>query len=275
MNRNKFLIDGKITVNRRLVDEHYLMTVIISDSFPKPLPGQFIMVRLKGRHEPFLSRPFSIYQYNQHDDKVFVQILYRVAGKGTRILSELKRGAILEISGPHGHPFDILPHASNVILIAGGVGVAPISYLASHYKDTIRNNTDIKLTCYLGAKSAKHLLGVETLKMSCSSVEISTDDGSSGYHGMVTESFARTVAAYRSDQSLIFACGPASMLKRISEILLDYPIPCQVLLEQRMACGFGACLGCTVEVRGAGEMKQYVRVCTEGPVFNIHDVIWE
>jgi dihydroorotate dehydrogenase electron transfer subunit len=111
--------------------------------------------------------------------------------------------------------------------------------------------------------------------MSCSSVEISTDDGSSGYHGMVTESFARNVAAYRPDQSFIYACGPSSMLKRISEILCDYPIPCQVLLEQRMACGFGACLGCTVEVKGAEKMKRYVRVCTEGPVFNIHDVVWE
>ena len=274
MNRNKFFIDGKIAVNRRLVNEHYLMTVVVSDNFPKPLPGQFIMVRLKGRHEPFLSRPFSIYHYNHEDDKVYIQILYRVVGKGTRILSELKRGTILEISGIHGRPFDILSHASNVILIAGGVGVAPISYLASHYKDNI-HNTDMRLSCYLGAKSAKQLLGVETLKMSCSFVEISTDDGSSGYHGMVTESFARNVAAYRPDQSFIYACGPSSMLKRISEILSDHPIPCQVLLEQRMACGFGACLGCTVEVKGAEEMKRYVRVCTEGPVFNIHDVVWE
>jgi dihydroorotate dehydrogenase electron transfer subunit len=273
MNRNGSLLTGKVTVNRLLISEYYLMTVRLSDFFPEPMPGQFIMVRMKGREEPFLGRPFSFYHYEVHGNKVSIQILYRVVGKGTRLLSQLKRGAVLEIFGPHGHPFDTDAHADHVILISGGVGVAPISYLASYYKKNI-DDAGVKMLCYVGAKTADHLLGLDRLRETCTSVNVTTDDGSAGYHGMVTELFAHVWPSYSQDRSIIYACGPKPMLKRLSEILRDHPISCQVLLEQRMACGIGACLGCTVEVKGAGE-NPYVCVCKEGPVFNIKDIVWK
>jgi dihydroorotate dehydrogenase electron transfer subunit len=274
MNHKRLPLAGRVNANRRLISEHYLMTVTLSDFFPEPLPGQFIMVRLKEREEPFLGRPFSLYHYEHHGDRVSVQILYRVVGKGTRLLSELKRGGVLEIFGPHGHPFDIAPRADNVILISGGVGVAPISYLASYYKKNV-NDTGVKILCYLGATTADHLLGLDSLREACSSVKISTDDGSVGYHGMITELFAHEQLSYRPDRSVIYACGPWSMLERLSEILRDHPVPCQVLLEQRMACGVGACLGCVTEKKAAAGENPYVRVCKEGPVFNIEDIIWK
>jgi len=273
MNHSEVFHTGEVTANRRLVRDHYVMTLNLFSCLPEPIPGQFVMVRLKGREEIFLGRPFSLYQYEASGNKVSIEILYRVVGKGTRLLSHLRGGDLLEIFGPHGRPFHIDSRADQVILIAGGVGVAPISYLASYLKKNQHNGNE-KMVCYLGATMADTLLGMDRLKEVSPSVHISTDDGSVGYHGTVTECFTHDRPFYDQNRSVIFACGPAPMLKHLSEVLRDHPIPCQVLLEQRMACGIGACLGCAVEVKGAGQ-NAYARVCKEGPVFNIQDVIWE
>jgi dihydroorotate dehydrogenase electron transfer subunit len=273
--KNKALqITGKVAVNQRMGGDYYLMKVLLDDSFPEPLPGQFIMVRVKGKNEPFLGRPFSLYHYEQRGRKVSIQILYRVVGKGTRILSELKRGEHLDIFGPQGRSFMIYPSVENAILISGGVGVAPISYLASYYKKNI-SSTNVKIICYQGAKTADHLSGLEDLREVCSTVKISTDDGSYGYQGMITELFATELTSYDPARSIIYVCGPLPMLKRIYDILDKHPIPCQVLLERRMACAVGACLGCVTEIKTASGENTYARVCKEGPVFNIEDIVWD
>lgn len=274
MNHNILPITGKVAANRRLGSDYYLMTVVLSDFFQEPLPGQFIMVRIKGRGEPFLGRPFSLYNYEYKGDEVFIQILYQVVGKGTHVISKLRRGEVLEIFGPQGNSFVIDLHAENVILISGGVGVAPISYLASYYKKSI-SSTKVKIICYHGTKTADHLSGLDCLREACSTVKISTDDGSSGYQGMITELFVKEFTSYNPDRSIVYACGPLPMLKRIYGILGEYPIPCQVLLEQRMACAVGACLGCVTEIKTASGENTYVRVCKEGPVFNIEDIVWD
>jgi dihydroorotate dehydrogenase electron transfer subunit len=264
----------KVTVNRQLIDDHYVMTIALTHPIAKPLPGQFVMVMLKGRGGTLLGRPFSIYHYDDQGNNVTIDILYRTVGKGTRLMSKFREGDTLDIFGPHGKAFDIYPKANHVILIAGGVGVAPIAYLASHYKNNA-HGADVKLSCYLGSKTANQLLGLDHLEKICSSINISTDDGSAGYHGMITEQFSHDATSFSPDQSVIYACGPTAMLKRLSEIVTKCSLTCQILLEQRMACGVGACLGCAVEVKKPGKINQYVRVCKDGPVFDIQDVNWD
>ena len=273
MNHKQSSMSGKVLENRLLIAEHFLITIAVSGLLQPPEPGQFVMLRLKGRIDPLLGRPFSVYSYDRQGDHCQIQILYRVVGKGTRLMSELKSGAVLEITGPHGHTFDIDPRIENVVLIAGGIGVAPIAYLASYYRKTMQN-TQLNIVGYMGTKTADQLLGVEGFQEDCSCLNISTDDGTAGSQEMVTERFAKEASSYRADRSIVYACGPSAMLQRLSEIIKEYPIPCQVLLEQRMACGIGACLGCVVKVKSKEEMHPYVRVCTEGPVFNIRDIVW-
>jgi dihydroorotate dehydrogenase electron transfer subunit len=268
------LITGKVAANRQLADEHYLMTVTFSGLFPEPLPGQFVMARLKGRDEPFLSRPFSVYRHEQRLHKSSIEILYRVVGKGTRILSGLKRGALIDIFGPLGNTFDIRPDAKNVILLAGGIGVAPISYLAMFCMENLRY-AHVRPVLYAGARSAPQLFGIDDMRESCLSVNISTEDGKEGFHGMVTDLLLRDLPSIHLDQSAIYACGPAPMLKRLHDMLHGQRVFCQVLLEERMACGVGACLGCAVEAKAPDGKLRYLRVCADGPVFNISDVVWK
>jgi dihydroorotate dehydrogenase electron transfer subunit len=273
MNHSELPVPGKVVLNRQLISNHYLMTVHLAEPVVNPLPGQFIMVMLNRSGGAFLGRPFSIYNYNRRRNKAAIDILYQVVGRGTRLMAELERGDTLNIFGPHGKSFGLFPQAGNVILIAGGMGVAPISYLASYYKKNIKRFNG-NIICYSGARTSDHLLGMDGLKATCSSVHVSTDDGSAGFHGAVTELFAGELPGYVPDQCVLYACGPSPMLKKLSEILKGCEIPCQVLLEQRMACGVGACLGCVVEVIHADEASQYARVCVDGPVFDIRNINW-
>lgn len=274
MKNNPLPIQGKIVGNKRLCDEHYLMSIALSGAMTQPLPGQFVMVAFERGKDVFLGRPFSIYRYENSTGRGNIQILYRVVGKGTRLMSRLKRGDGVKVFGPHGKPFDIYPDAQNILLVSGGIGMAPMTYLASYYQQNLQS-PKMKLICYIGARTADHILELEHLASINTVVHVSTDDGSTGYHGMVTELFSEDLPSYQPDQTAVYACGPLPMLKRLSELLLNLSMPCHVLLEQRMACGIGACLGCVVKVKAADGNPQYKRVCKDGPVFNIRDIVWE
>jgi dihydroorotate dehydrogenase electron transfer subunit len=160
-----------------------------------------------------------------------------------------------------------------VVFICGGIGVAPITYLASHYR-RITGARNVKLVCYYGASKAENLVGIEKIKDIMSEVFISTDDGSAGYQGLVTEKFAEDVSSYEPGSSKIYACGPRLMFKQLSELLADNPVSCQILMEERMACGVGACLGCTVLLNDVEGVGAHARVCIDGPVFSIRDIRW-
>jgi dihydroorotate dehydrogenase electron transfer subunit len=275
MNHKHLPVSGKITVNKRLSNEHYLMTVALSEPLARPLPGQFVMLFLNQRREVFLGRPFSVYGVEEtRQGKMSIQILYRTVGKGTHLMSELKKGDTVTIFGPHGKAFEVHPTVRRIVLLSGGVGIAPISYLFSHYDKDWRDS-GIDVTGYFGAKTANHLLDIKRFTSSNTVLHISTDDGSAGYHGTITELFARDLSAYSPDESMIYACGPTPMLKTLANVLQEHSIPCQVLLEQRMACGIGACLGCVVELKAEEGHNPYARVCKDGPVFNLKDIAWK
>ncbi len=261
-----------ISSQTEVIDKHFLITLKVPHSFMDAVPGQFVMVRLKEGEFPFLSRPLSIYSVYASEGETFMEILYRVAGKGTEVFSKLQGGDALKVLGPLGKGFDMTGADHKIVLIAGGIGVAPISFLAQRYRQEYPGR---EIICYIGSVKAGALLGIERLEMLCSSVEISTDDGSLGYKGLVTELFKKEMARYDKDGTIIYSCGPRPMLKGLQALLNDGPLPCQVSLEERMACGIGACLGCVVRMRSGDGKSSMVRVCTEGPVFDIKCVDFE
>jgi len=256
-----------VSSQRETVKGHFLMTAKTPASFRSAIPGQFVMVRLEGGTTPFLSRPFSLYSVYSRGDDTFVEIFYKVVGKGTEALSRLQEGDALDILGPLGKGFDVPLSCRKIVLIAGGIGVPPLSFLAQRYGGDNRN---MEIICYVGAGSSEALVGLDRLEEICSVVEISTDDGSRGYHGLVTGLFERDLDPYADDTTRIYSCGPRPMLAGLQVLLKDRSVVCQVSLEERMACGIGACLGCVVRTRG--DSSELVRVCKEGPVFDIKNV---
>jgi dihydroorotate dehydrogenase electron transfer subunit len=264
---------GCIIEQREIVQDHYLMSVEVKNDFMQARPGQFVMIRIKDRDFPFLRRPFSIYSVYSEKHKTIMELLYRVVGRGTLVLSRLLKGDRIEIMGPLGNGFDIDPKYDTVALVAGGAGIAPLSFLAEYFE---RHNVihPGNITCYLGARTAGTLVGVPRLRETCSEVLVSTDDGSTGYHGPVTDLVEACVSGYGNDHSMIYACGPRPMVRRLGEIITPHSVACQVSLEERMACGMGACLGCVVEVKPKDCPPRYKRVCKDGPVFAIDEITW-
>jgi dihydroorotate dehydrogenase electron transfer subunit len=266
-------MNGIVVKNNEICAGHFLLGVKLPLSFKAPMPGQFIMARERGRIDPLLGRPFSVYHFERSENGATVEILYKVVGKGTLLLSRLREGDFMEVFGPYGRAFDIYPEAGQIVFVCGGIGVAPITYLASHYKRwSGARNAD--LVCYYGASRAQSLVGIERIKAIMSKVVISTDDGSHGFHGLITERFSTEVSSYDSGRSKIYACGPRSMLKQLSGLLAGNSASCQILMEERMACGVGACLGCTVLLKDGEGRGGHARACIDGPVFNIRDVHW-
>jgi len=258
-------ISATVFSQRETVGGHFLVVLKVSDSFRESLPGQFVMVRMKSCDQPFLSRPFSIYSVYSHGKNTFLEILYKVVGKGTEAFSRLREGDILNILGPLGKGFDIPSECDKIVLIAGGVGIAPLSFLAEHCE---KDSNHAEIICYMGAGSLEALVGMDRINGICSVVKISTDDGSWGHPGPVTELFERDMELYLGNDSRIYSCGPNPMLRSLHELLRDRHVACQVSLEERMACGIGACLGCVVKTKSDG----LVRVCKEGPVFDINSI---
>ena len=271
LNKNS-MMSGKIIFNRQINRDHFLISLKVpgaKSSFNEAIPGQFAMLRVKGKDIPFLGRPLSIYSLHQDDDGIIVEFLYRVVGKGTHVISRLRPGEEMSLLGPLGHGFDIFPDRDFVVLIAGGVGIAPLSFLGECYRQYAVNTTP-KIVCYVGARSSDLLVGLDRMEKICSDIRISTDDGSSGHRGSVCDLFGRDITSYDSSDSVVYCCGPAPMIKRFAQLLMEHPLLCQVSIEERMACGVGACLGCAVSVKSG-----YKRVCKDGPVFDIDEINWE
>lgn len=252
-----------------------MLSLEFPGSFGRPLPGQFLMIRIKGSIDPLLGRPFSVYSYEKKGERVHIEVLYKVVGVGTRHLSQVRRGAVLEAYGPFGKTFEIMEHVEKIVLIAGGIGVAPVTYLASHNHDTIPQEFRSEVICYFGVTSAKRLIGIEKLKNYCTELHISSDDGSVGYHGSVIQLFESDKERFESEKTILCVCGPRIMLQKLSNLEGIEKFRCYVFMEERMACGRGACLGCAVMVRDITGEVAFRRVCTDGPVFDLREIVWD
>ncbi|MCX5833188.1 MAG: dihydroorotate dehydrogenase electron transfer subunit, partial [Deltaproteobacteria bacterium] len=261
---------GEILSNRELAEGHYLMNMVLPAAFPEAAPGQFVLVRAKDRALPFLGRPLGIYTQEKGKGESRIEILYRVAGRGTGVFALLKKGNPVEILGPLGQGFRLVRGRDRIVLIAGGIGIAPLAPLVRKLRKKLPAGATLDL--YYGARRADLLVGLGAIRKTCSAIRIATDDGSRGFRGPVTDLFAGDLKQYPPERTVIYACGPHAMLKRMSELLARHPVPCQVSVEERMACGVGACLGCVIETEDTG--KPYKRVCKEGPVFDLNEIVW-
>ena len=230
-------------------------------------PGQFVMV--KCGNDNLLRRPFSIHQVS--DDKSRFALLYSVVGRGTQWLSKCKPGDELDVLGPLGNGFTILPEARNILLVGGGIGIAPIYFLGSY---AIKKG--IKITLGIGTSKGVSLLPLHNMVIKlrdlCKNnkplvkIHPFSEDGAHGVKGLVTslcESCADEV-----DQ--VFACGPTPMYHTMAKMPQLKGKPVQVSLEVRMGCGFGLCYGCTIKTKQG--LKQ---ICKDGPVFEMNDIIWD
>lgn len=227
------------------------------------VPGQFVNLRLDAP-ELCLRRPISIHAV----DGDRVTCLIGVVGAGTARLSELRVGDRLDVMGPlGGRGLSLLPGARRVALVGGGVGIPPLHFLA-----TRRPAGGPELLALVGARTAARLLCLDELAAAGCAVIPSTDDGTLGYHGTNVAALASEMERRPIDQ--ILACGPTPMMRAAAELAAARGVPCQVCLEARMACALGACLSCVVETRTEG-WRRYQRVCTEGPVFDAADIVWE
>jgi dihydroorotate dehydrogenase electron transfer subunit len=226
-------------------------------------PGQFVMVRCG--QDTLLRRPLSVHQVDGDN----IALLFRVVGRGTRWLSQRKKGETIDIFGSLGNGFFVHPHSRNLLLVAGGIGIAPLRFLA----DTAVKQK-MKVTFIMGASSADYLLpisippAISTDGILPSSINVvnATEDGTEGYKGLATD----LIADYIDHGDQVFACGPADMYRTMAPMPELKAKPVQISLEIMMGCGVGVCYGCTIKTRGG--LKQ---VCQDGPVFELKDIIWE
>lgn len=239
-------------------------------------PGQFLMVRVNTAIDPLLRRPFGIFDMGMYTPphsgalaQPYLDILYRVVGKGTGLLSALHETDLLDILGPLGSGFTTGPAGEEKIIVGGGVGLAPLYLLAKELIQT----SPVRL--FAGGKTRDDILCItefERLGVECYTA---TEDGSLGERGLVTMVLEQHLASLGPGRR-IFACGPHGMLQAVAVIAARHATPCQVSLEGYMACGMGACLGCVCQgVDYSQETPDYRCVCTEGPVFDACDLKWE
>jgi len=231
-------------------------------------PGQFVHVRTSPADasplDPLLRRPFSVYRADLEGG--VLSVLYDVVGRGTKMLSQRRPGETIDVLGPVGHGFSIPEGLKSALLVAGGMGVAPLVFLGHRLSDS-----GVRSVALIGARTKERILGKDELAALGVEVCFATDDGSAGYAGPVTDLLAEHLE--RSAAEGVFAVGPEPMLRKVAELTWSRKIPCQVSLESRMACGVGACLGCVVHVRSSDDVPQYKRVCVDGPVFDARELI--
>jgi dihydroorotate dehydrogenase electron transfer subunit len=256
------LATGRILSNQRIAAGIHQMTLDCPAVAAEVLPGQFVHLGIPGLEAHLLRRPLSV--YDTDGDAGTVAFVYAIVGAGTEQLAMLPAGEQLSLLGPLGRGWRVPLDCSKALLVAGGVGIAPLFMLAGQLA-----KQGIGTHLVLGAQSADKLvcssdwgddLGIEQL-------HIATDDGSVGYHGFCTDIAAQLLA--QDGFGYIATCGPELMQRIVAKLAAEHSVPCEVSLERRMACGIGACLSCTVDTTSGRQ-----RACKDGPVFDAREVIW-
>lgn len=245
--------NAEIVRNASLNDQFKLLTLQPVLETASPRPGQFYMIQTGTAFDPLLKRPFSIYSLQQN----LLGFLYRIRGKGTLSLSQLREGDMLQVIGPLGNSYPAPD--GDFIAVAGGVGIASLLPFLREYRK--------RAFLFYGAMSSDELVMLEETRELSKEIFITTDDGSDGQKGWITHAVLDFLG--REGELPVYACGPTPMLKTLSEIVLARGLSCFASMEEHMACGIGACLGCMVKT-----VSGQKRVCKEGPVFKLGDIIW-
>ena len=227
-------------------------------------PGQFFMLKTSDELDPLLRRPLSAHEIDTGGPVHHLKFLYQVVGRGTTILSNLTPGDYVDLLGPLGRGFHIVTGTEEILLVAGGIGVAPFNELAGMIG---REYPDCSVVAFIGGKSAGDIFDdISRLGVQVNAV---TEDGSQGERGLVTDVLEKYLKEPPGKKRLILGCGPWGMMRRMAQLASSYDIPTQLSLDKVMACGVGACRGCVVKVKdsGAADGFSYKTVCKDGPVF--------
>jgi dihydroorotate dehydrogenase electron transfer subunit len=259
----------RVGENRGLGEEIYLLRFREPALAAAARPGQFVMVSLPDLLDPLLPRPFAVFDTTGQS----VAVLYKRAGKGTRLLSGLRRGDALRVLGPLGNGYTLPPAGSQALVLAGGIGFASV-----HFQLRVLVGMKFRVQLFYGTRSAEQLYPTERLERAGLQVHLATEDGRRGFPGQVLALFRDRVGrvpAAGNAARFAYVCGPPPMLKAAAALLGEYGIRSEFSLESRMACGFGVCQGCVVRTRvpGGAEVR-YQKVCADGPVFDPEAVIW-
>lgn len=255
--------DLEIVFNKRVAANTFIMGLRSSQIAAEARPGQFVMIKVGQGIDPLLRRPFSICGIRGDD---LILIFYRVVGRGTAIMCDAREGESLSVLGPLGSGFEMPQKEEKPILVAGGMGIAPLIFLATTMEPG-------SFTFLAGFGSREEIVATDEIGLSGFDLSLSTDDGSAGHRGLVTELLENHLSGFNSGRLMVFACGPLPMLKEVAAIILDKDVPCQVSLEASMACGLGACQGCAIR-RSSEQAIAYYHVCQDGPVFDVNALDW-
>jgi dihydroorotate dehydrogenase electron transfer subunit len=247
----------------QLAKSIYRMTIKSDFVSSNARPGQFVNVKCSEGINALLRRPISICKVDK--DRGTFDIVFQIKGIGTEYLSQKKSGSEIDIIAPLGDTFDIDSKYKKIAVVGGGIGIFPLLYILREMKDAEKR-------AYIGFRNKDFAVLTDEFESNSSVLNISTDDGSMGYKGLVTDILENDLKSCKFD--IIYACGPTPMLKKVVDIAGRNNIKCQVSMEQRMGCGIGACLVCACKTK-KDEGWEYSHVCKDGPVFWSEEVIFD
>ncbi|MBA4016054.1 MAG: dihydroorotate dehydrogenase electron transfer subunit [Pirellula sp.] len=274
-----------VTENVRLARDTYRVRFACPTLASRIVPGQFLMLKLHGSNDPILGRPLALYDTVVDDAgrPVGVDVVYLVVGKFTSRLAQLGPGAKLDVWGPLGNGFAPQP-TGHLIMVAGGIGQTPFMALGREalglrqYGEPQRLVQKSRVTLCYGARSQEYLAGVDDFRALGIDVRVSTDDGSAGRRGFVTDLLRSLLdeepATTGEASPQIVCCGPEKMLEAVAHLAHERGVSCRVSLETPMACGIGICFSCVTKVKDETGEWDYRRTCVEGPVFDAESIVF-
>lgn len=247
-----------VVANEKLCPRFFGLSIDAKSVAKKIQPGQFIHIRVKDGLEPFFRRPFSVYRAKKH-----LEILYEPIGRGTGIMASYKKGDKIDCLGPLGTPFAMPPaKTKQVVMIGGGIGVAPFLILSD-----ILKKKKYELVLLYGGRTKGHVYPMKEFKQNGCKVYVATDDGSVGKKGRVSELFSKITL--NPQTTYLYTCGPHAMMAAVQKFAREHNLRGQAACEEIMACGLGACLGCSIKTT-----KGYKTVCYDGPAFDLQEVVF-
>ena len=266
-------VHAEVLTNTRLSADYNVLVLEAPAIAAAARPGQFVMIRTASGSDPLLRRPFSVFEILRHPDHTpyAISVLCKRVGVGTTQLFNAAERDHLDCLGPLGQPFTTVEPPAEAWLVAGGVGLAPFATLTEALVDA-----GTRAVLFYGGRSHTDLFYLDWFDQRGVRLELATEDGSRGSHGLVTAPLERALAGRPERQPVtLYACGPEPMLKAVAGLARRFSRPSQLSTERMMGCGMGGCYSCVVRLGDAEGHTHFVRSCLNGPIFSGDDLVWE